>query len=94
MSMIFWAMYGRKAPFHKDSDHHYKDKITAGKRPKVEDSWHKGFVKVRERKNSGVFKTVLVCTKHNDPHFLFVCFCGKHSKLLAFLIERDRTGGV
>lgn len=49
MGMIFWTMYGRKPPFRKDSHDVYKQRVTAGERPKVEDSWHKGFVKVGQR---------------------------------------------
>ncbi|CAM9481153.1 unnamed protein product, partial [Sphacelaria rigidula] len=48
MGMIFWAMYGREPPFKRDSNHHYKEKAIAGERPKVDDSWHKGFVEVSE----------------------------------------------
>ncbi|CAN0117306.1 unnamed protein product [Ectocarpus fasciculatus] len=41
---IFWAMLGRKPPFVRDSK--YKKRVLSGERPKVDPSWHPGFVQL------------------------------------------------
>lgn len=49
MGMIFWSMLGRDAPFEKDKEQYYKDRVIGGERPNVNPRWNRDFVEVSVR---------------------------------------------